>query len=366
VVDRLPEGIEAGYRIDVVEPVDLDLPYFDELSFKYDVVELSTALKPALLAFLLEREPAIVYLDPDTLVLRMFDEAIQLLESAPIVVTPHSLSPIPRDGLRPSEEGMLHTGVYNLGFLALRASREATRLLDWWEPRLRDSSRIDYASGLFYDQKWFDLVPSYFAEAAILRDPTYNVAYWNLHERILERRNGSFSVDGRRVAFYHFSGFDPTQPMTLSKRVHKDRARAHVVPGTPLAELVGLYADLHMTHGFPSCHGWDYGFASFDDGTRVNELLRQLYLELDEVTRVRFGNPFAVGGGSFFEWARQPCADGLSPFLDYIYRIRSDLPDAFPDVRGRDREAYLRWARTHGPSELGYEPDLVQGALARR
>jgi len=359
VVDRLPEGVEAGYGIDVVEPRELDLPYFDELAFKYDVVELSTALKPTLLALLLDREDAIVYLDPDILVLRRFDEAIQLLESAPIVVTPHSLSPIPCDGLRPSEEGMLHTGAYNLGFLGLCGSDEATKLLDWWGLRLRESSRIDYAAGLFYDQKWFDLVPSYFAEAAILRDPTYNVAYWNLHERMLERRDGSFLVGGRRIAFYHFSGYDPARPETLSQRVPEDRARTQVEPGTPLADLLSLYTGLHMRRGFPSCREWSYDFACFEDGTRVDGLLRRVYLDLDDETRTRFGNPFAVGPDSFLEWARQPSADGLSPFLEYVYGIRSDLSAAFPDVRGHDREAYLLWARTHGPRELGYEPCLV-------
>jgi hypothetical protein len=359
VVDRLPNGIEAGCGIDVVEPAELDLPYFDELSFKYEVVELSTALKPTFFSFLLDREDAIVYLDPDILVLRRFDEAIQLLASAPIVLTPHSLSPIPRDGLRPSEEGMLHTGAYNLGFLALRGSTEAAKLLDWWEPRLRESSRVDYGAGLFYDQKWFDLVPSYFAEASILRDPTYNVAYWNLHERQLEHRDGNYLVDGRPVAFYHFSGYDPAQPMTLTKRVPDDRARTHVAPGTPLAELVSFYADLHLRRGFRTSREWDYGFACFEDGTRINRLLRGLYFDLDDEARARLGNPFAVGPGSFLDWARQPRPDGLSPFLVHLYGIRSDLPAAFPDVQGRDREAYVRWARTHGPSELGYEPDLV-------
>lgn len=362
VVDRLPEGVEAGCGVDVVAPDRLDLPYFDELSFKYDVTELSTAIKPTFLSYLLDREEAIVYLDPDTLVMRAFSELWETLRSAEIVLTPHALSPIPRDGLRPSEEGMLITGAFNLGFLALLRSADTRKLLEWWESRLRDSCRIDFSSGMFVDQKWADLIPSYFGSAAILRDPTYNVAYWNLHERTLERHHTTFLVQSRPIAFYHFSGYDPLQPATLSKRVLKrELARTTVEEGTPLSELLNHYSALHLQHGFLTCSGWEYGFSRFNNGTGVNKLLRQLYSDLDEEMRMRFGNPFEVDGpGSFLEWATRPGADGLSPFLDTLYRTRQDVAAAFPDVRGRDREAFLKWARFEGAAEMSYEAELVR------
>ncbi|HWO33804.1 MAG TPA: hypothetical protein VNO32_33830, partial [Candidatus Acidoferrum sp.] len=42
----------------------------------------------------------------------------------------------------------------------------------------------------------------------IMRSLTYNIAYWNLHERALEEREGNlYEVrSGDRVAFIHFSG----------------------------------------------------------------------------------------------------------------------------------------------------------------
>jgi hypothetical protein len=83
VVDRLPPGVEAGYGIEAVDPDALDLPYFDELCFKYEAIELSTALKPTLLSFLLECEDSIVYLDSDILVLRAFGELWTTLRSSP-------------------------------------------------------------------------------------------------------------------------------------------------------------------------------------------------------------------------------------------------------------------------------------------
>jgi hypothetical protein len=246
VVDGLPDGVEAGGGIEVVTPEALDLPYLHELCFKYNVVELSTAVKPSFLAHLLGREESIVYLDPDILVMRRFAELWRELDRAPIVLTPHLLKPIPMDGLRPNEQDMLISGAYNLGFLAIRRSQDVDELLAWWATRLRDGCRIDVPNGLFTDQKWIDLVPCYFASTAVLRDPTYNVAFWNLHERRLERRGSAFFAEGRPIAFFHFSGFTPTIPSNLSRH----QTRTQVEKRTPLAELLNLYVDLHMRNGY--------------------------------------------------------------------------------------------------------------------
>jgi hypothetical protein len=356
VVDGLPAGVEAGTGLEVVAPDALDLPSFHELCFKYDVVELSTAVKPAFLSYLLEQEEAVVYLDPDILVMRRFDELRRLLRTAPIVLTPHILSPLPLDGLRPSEQDMLISGAYNLGFLAIRRAGQTDELLSWWNSRLEDGCRIDVPNGLFTDQKWIDLVPGYFDSVGILRDPTYNVAFWNLHERTLERRSQSFFVNGRPIAFYHFSGYTPTQPAELSKH----QTRIQVEPGTPLAELLSLYSDLHLRSGYATCSSWEYGFSRFGNGVRANLPLRKLYLNLEPEERARFGDPFdADGAESFLRWATRPRAGGMSRFLESLYRLRYDVAAAFPDVQRGDRDAYVNWARLYGAGEMGYEPELV-------
>src|SRR5215471_11866045 len=68
-IDALPDGWEAGKGFRVIGSHELDLPFFSELCFKYDVTELCTAVKPALLRLLLNRyhEEEVVYLDPDIL-----------------------------------------------------------------------------------------------------------------------------------------------------------------------------------------------------------------------------------------------------------------------------------------------------------
>jgi hypothetical protein len=363
VVDDLPDAPEAdpGPGVTLVGIGDIGLRDPRGMCLKYDVVELNTAVKPAFLATLLyERgEEDLVYLDPDIEVMRPLEAVKEALGRADIVLTPHVLSPIPLDGLHPSDQDILISGAYNLGFVALRRSPMVREFLAWWGERLEELCRIDVAHGLFTDQRWVDLVPAFFPSVAVLRDPTCNVAFWNLHERQLSRRGDDYFVNDRPVTFFHYSGFNPNRRLTLSK--HQDRVA--VEKGSALADLLDHYADLQIAHGFDTCSKWGYGHNHFDNGVAVSRPLRLLYLGLDPRTRAWFGDPFRTGGGnSFLGWATRPRPwdAGLSRFLRQVYEIRTDVAAAFPDVTGKDRERFIEWARNQGPGEMGYEADLVQ------
>src|SRR5687768_12850846 len=126
VVDRLPPGetLDANLEVRVVDPGELELPHYAELCFKYDVIELNTAVKPAFLSLLLSAygEREVVYLDPDILIARPLDELRAALDSADLVLTPHILSPLPLDGRHPDDQDILISGTFNLGFIAMRGS----------------------------------------------------------------------------------------------------------------------------------------------------------------------------------------------------------------------------------------------------
>jgi glycosyltransferase involved in cell wall biosynthesis len=364
VVDQLPTGVEPGPGITLIKPEQLELPYLFEMCFKYDVTELSTAVKPTLLALLLDEygEDEVLYFDPDILIARPLTELKSLLDESSIVLIPHLLKPIPLDGKRPNETDILIAGAYNLGFIGLRKSRATAEFLRWWEQRLRDHCMVDPSRGLMTDQKWIDLIPGLFPQAKILRDPTCNVAYWNIHSRPITRRGKRFFADGKPLAFYHFSGFDPRQPRALSK--HQDRTE--VVDGSALADLLDVYVDLLMQHGYETARAWEYGYSRFETGIRVNSILRQMYLKLDKQTQQRFGDPFKTAhSNSFLSWATTPTTDGqLSPFLERVYRMRFDLISTFPDINGQHREPFLRWVLETGTREMGFEEELaVMGGL---
>ena len=262
-IDGYVDPDAEPYRL--LRPQDIACEPFEAMAASYSTIELSTAVKPWLLQTLLADADHAVYLDPDIQVLAPLDEVRGLAVEHGVVLTPHNLTPIPRDGLYPSEESILIAGAYNLGFIALGRSTAADELLGWWSERLETDCVVDPASGRFVDQKWIDLVPGLWPSTHLLRDPTYNIAYWNLHDRHLERDGeGRFTLAGRPVRFLHFSGYDPHIPTELSK--HQNRIRLEERPDVRAA--CDAYGQALLREGFDETSMWPYSLARIPGAAR--------------------------------------------------------------------------------------------------
>jgi glycosyltransferase involved in cell wall biosynthesis/SAM-dependent methyltransferase len=354
---------EEQFRI--LTPAQVGCEEFEEMAWRYDVLELSTAVKPWLLAFLLEEgAPAITYLDPDIRVYSSLDRLDELARAHGIVLTPHNTEPLPDDGKRPNQIDILLAGVYNLGFVSLGAGKETGTLLRWWRERLLNDCRVDPLNGYFVDQRWFDLAPGLSSDHAIVRDPQYNLAYWNLHSRRLEHGADGYTVEGERLAFFHFSGFDPTKPEVLSRH----QSRISVEPETALARICDEYAEATLASGYGKAKDWPYSYHLLPSGVSFSRRLRKLYEVATERGEVQ-GTPFSqAGSDSFMCWLAEPAAGapaGVNRLLAELYGTRVDLKEAFPDVAGADHDAFLSWAQRSGVLEeptLGVLPAVGNGA----
>ena len=122
VIDDIDAQLDgASEPFELLRPTDVGIPDFDRMAALYQVLELSTAVKPALLRHLLNQpgQERIAYLDPDIEIHAPLTEIDELLGTYPLVVTPHLTAPMPRDGRRPSETEILMSGSFNLGFIGL-------------------------------------------------------------------------------------------------------------------------------------------------------------------------------------------------------------------------------------------------------
>ncbi len=260
---------------------EIGLPDPARMAAAYDVMELSTAVKPWLLRRLLERPgvDSVAYLDPDIRIFAPLEGVEQGLQGQDVVLTPHFNKPLPRDGRKPSEEDILIAGSYNLGFIALRTGDTADALLDWWSERLENHCLNEPEVGRFVDQRWIDLAPGLWPSIEVLREPAYNIAYWNLATRNLEDDgSGGYRVDGEPLRFFHFSGFDPRRPTELSK--HQDRIE---VDGDPaLTRICRQYAGELLDRGFKEAIGWPYGWNEMPNGVELDRTARRLFREADE------------------------------------------------------------------------------------
>jgi glycosyltransferase involved in cell wall biosynthesis len=367
LADRIDGAFDAATEpFELVTADQLELADLAALAFKYTVVELNTALKPFFLSYLLRRHGLgkLVFLDPDILVLDSLEPIPRLLDDHDIVVTPHLLEPID-DGRHPGEIEILQAGTFNLGFVAVTAASDLG-LLPWWQRRLRDHCVMEPALGVHVDQKWIDLAPCFFAGVHVLRDPTYNVAYWNLHERAahLRRAGDRWMLGKDPVRFFHFSGVDIGQLEQVSK--HQDRFRLADLPH--LRELFERYRALLLGEGHEQASGHRYAFGAFDNGAAIPREARSLYRELGD-RAARFGDPFATAGSdSFFRYLNQGVdhvrdpARVVSRLWWQIYGGRTDVQRVFPDALRRDRGGVLGWIRTSGAAEHKVDPRMCPPA----
>jgi glycosyltransferase involved in cell wall biosynthesis len=364
VIDEVDGYLDpAAEPFELVTPDQIGLDRFADMAARYDVLELSTAVKPWLLRHLMHDRgiEKLAYLDPDIEVLASLREIDDLLDENDIVLIPHLTEPIPRDGYKPSEADILIAGSYNLGFLGLARRPAVEELLDWWSERLAEECVVAPERGVFVDQRWMDFAPGFLERAALLRDPGYDVAYWNLHSRPIAREGERWTAAGSTLRFMHYSGFDPSQPGKLSK--HQNRIQ--LSPGEPLARLCGRYAEALLAEGHEQAKDWPYTYATLPDGMRLDRVTRAAYVTAAEEGAVKHSIFERQGAEELLDWLTSPASvgagHGVNRYLEALHKVRPGLAEAYPDLSGRGGVELVAWARVYGRSELSIPDALLPG-----
>lgn len=278
VVDRKDKDFETQSGFDrLVWVEDLDITNFYHLAFKFDILELNTNVKPFMLGALSDRYDYVFYLDPDIDVFGSLQPLIERLQGQTAVITPHAVSPI-EDDKKPSEIDFMRSGIYNLGFFGARSCPELKRLLDWWGRRCAEFGFNDPRQGLFVDQKFVDLVPSFFDGIVIERSAVYNVAYWNLHERHIDAKDPVHPlVNGMPLVFFHFSGMSFEQQSESRLEISKYQNRSDFHNRPDVKPLFETYRKKLAVHGHANLRSLPYSFGNFSNGERINTASRQLF-----------------------------------------------------------------------------------------
>ena len=355
VVDGRAEDRIGDEPFTIVLPEDIDVPEFARMAGEYDPIELSTAVKPWLLRWMLDTHGTstpIAYFDPDIQLFGRLIELEELLREQWCVLTPHLTEPLPLDELDPSEQAILLAGTYNLGFIALADSETTRAFIAWWQDRLSSGCVVDPEHGFFVDQRYIDFVPGLFDGVGILRHDGYNVAYWNLATRAVVVRDGVPEVNGLPLRFFHFSGFDPRKPTVISK--HQNRVSVDSSPG--LRELFAAYASAMLSADFAASSATSYGFGRSAEGYRITPAVRRAYRAVRATGFV--GSLFDPEGDRAFRAlleAPDPVGSGLPTGLALLAEGLPELHERFPDFRRADKASFLAWCaiRDAGSELLG-------------
>jgi glycosyltransferase involved in cell wall biosynthesis len=373
VIDGVPNEPTGDEPFSTLSLGDIGLG--DELGRQmaaiYSVLEFSTAVKAWLLTSLLQTTGRpVLYFDPD---IEIFGEVGHLADLAAqhgVVVTPHHLRPLPRDGRTPVEADFLATGIYNLGFIGTGVGAIDSGFLQFWRERLERDALVDYPNMMFTDQRWVDFIGCF--PHHVIGDPGCNVAYWNIGQRSLTRYGDAVSVDGQPLVFFHFSGFDPDRPHLLSVN-QGERPRVFLSDHPVLAGLCRHYRDEVVAEGYVDDLSTPYGWSVTPAGLVMTPVYRRSYrsglIEADRGAVPSPPNPYEDPQG-FEAWIEvtEVGSTRLPLYLATLWTLHPDLQRLFvePLINPHHAQDFCRWVVAGGDARAADVPDGLRGRLSSR
>lgn len=251
----------------------------------FSAFEFCNAAKPFLTAHIFEKLGAekVIYLDSDLLIADRFDRIWTALDSASMLITPHTLQPPPLSARHVSEVDIVDLGHLNGGFTAWRRSEASRRMLAWMCERFPIYGFYRYL-GMAADQKLLPLLLVYFPqETRVLLSPALNVAYWNAQERAVEHRDGRWWVGDEPVLFFHLSGYKLSHP-DLACAYVSPAANAALIASAPwLRPVMEAYRALISPY-FADHRPAPYRFTTYD-GVWLNDAFRRLLFRVGKFDR---------------------------------------------------------------------------------
>lgn len=276
------------------------------MSFKYNLTEFCTSIKPSCFKHLLSLGyEKICFFDPDILVYDNLNYIYDKLSSYSIMVTPHLLDINANRNREMTDISIKSTGLFNLGFLGISNTETTSKVMNWWESKLKNECFDNLSKLQFTDQKWMDFLPLYVdqKELFICRNLGMNLAPWNFHERkittTLARGKEKYFVSYRQsksdcnneLLFVHYSGYN-YMDMLNGKTTHK---YFNQLPDyKDISTLIETYKSFIIDNKniFTEYLGQKYTYGTFDNGAVINGLNRKFYNEVEN-KGYKVNNPFS-------------------------------------------------------------------------
>ncbi len=309
-VKSLPDNVVISRKV-----LDYSSEEWTDMSFKYDLTEFCTSIKPGVFKYLFAQGyDKVLYFDPDIYIFSSINTILQRLEDYDIVLTPQIAGiHIDYTGEHP-EWAMNVNGIFNLGFCGMRKSLITDKIILWWQKRLKTECFADRSVGNFTDQKWMDWMPGLLGNEYlyISHDLGMNMAPWNYFERELFKKDDTLYVRFRtndnpqhefRLVFIHFAGYD-YQKMKQGFIVRKRIENLQEYKDLHLATDIYCKAVANNKDIFDEFITLPYTYSSYDNGIPISTFHRRLYHGYSE----KYGpvrNPFSTNKESFYSMIKK-------------------------------------------------------------
>lgn len=330
-------------------PIFLDELNIDEVRdlkwfcYQYDTQSLNTAAKPFAFKYLFESGyQQVLYFDCDIEVFHNFDNLFGKLDENSFVLIPHFTEPLPDfAGANPVDNIVNRCGQFNLGFIGISNKKNGMHFVDYWCSKTKNKFNVDLEIGIFTDQTWCNLIPSFYEDYYIERSFAYNIAYWNLAHRdaTIVSKNGKPYSNDEPIVFIHYSGIAIDDKTKLSK--HQNVLD---LKNMKFKSLHNNYIDLlkNEIDKYSDIFNIKNKFDCYYDNTKISKQQRDhavslTDVEFDEISK-KYIDPF---NQEFREYFDSLTKSGLS-FSDYmLVWKRGDL-----GVHCIDKERFFRWKAT--------------------
>lgn len=292
---------------DIKYSTDLNVPNVQQWLFNHNVVEACTAVKGPFMVELLERGyEKVLYLDPDTVVFSSLEGLLNELDKSDILLTPHQLAPESTElAIMDNEMASLKWGTYNLGFVGVANRTDGRKFANWWSDRLLQYCYDNVADGIFVDQRWCNLVPAYFDNVSIVRDPGCNVASWNLSNRTVAIDDtGTINVNDSTLKFFHFTKLGELGD-AMTERYAGENKEVYEIWAW-YKRQVEFCTDDSIPKGY-----WHFG--TFENGKKISQKSRVLYRTRGDL-RAAFKDPYSSADPSkdYYLWLESNSPENLN------------------------------------------------------
>lgn len=296
--------IEQNHKCNIIKAASIGIENYEDMAFKYDVVEFNTSVKPFFFRYAFQELGAdkVVYLDPDIYVYKSLNTVFDSLDQASIILTPHVVDGAQRITIDSQDKVFLKYGIYNLGFVGIKNCLEGLDITKWWCARLAELCYMDDV--YFVDQKWMNYIPALFSKVLIERGKCYNIAWWNFTERELADGENIKVHDGNEwkdIVFVHFSNFKPGMNFDYfeSRGIFVGDKQKEI-----LHSLYNEYEKALLKNGFDFYSRLPYSYNYFENGCQIEKINRRLY-RIEE-NRDRFKNSlFSLGENTFYNYLKK-------------------------------------------------------------
>lgn len=305
----LPDNVLIAKECLKISPV-----LWENMSFWYDLTSFCTAIKPLCFRWIMDhtKYEKMIYFDPDIYVFNSLKYVFDKLDSYDIVLTPHILQIEEHFSGDIQEKGILYSGIYNLGFIALRVGEVANKIVSWWGQRLEEYCTANSLDSYFYDQRWIDFLPAFFGNSSVFisRNLGMNVAPWNFYEREIVLKGEKLYAKNRiinddildELLFVHYSGYNYSQ---LRKGEVLQKNIPNISEYFDVEIILNIYAEKleEMSGVFNKYIDNIYSYNFFDDGKKIDNFHRRLYYSLVARGEV-IEHPFSATG-IFYKMLKQ-------------------------------------------------------------